>query len=268
MQHTEFTITIEEEIFQKRQDKVLAMSSSEMLDCNPHAPAAGCVGALHTYTWNPPETTCDYRIVRKVEGIYTPQYFVADEGQLFYELPGSQNLPLSCGGGMAHCTNVKDILLLKDNVKVNKLLDIKAQDVSNTAELRSLALCLKYKLDWAEERRSAIGEKMSCQVKVQEPSDAPPHHLGAGVFVSKRSEVMYQYNCEKVNVKLLEKDTCFTDIPIQTYKQYKFLSLANRMLLTSSTAESCTPNFSCALKGMDGWIRVGPGLRVIPLPRQ
>ena len=50
VQHTEFQITIEEEIFQKRQDKVLAMSSSEILSCNPHGPASGCVGALHSYT--------------------------------------------------------------------------------------------------------------------------------------------------------------------------------------------------------------------------
>ena len=76
-------ITIEEEIFQKQQDKVLAMSSSEILNCNLHGPAAGGIGELHTYNWNPPETACTFRIVRKVQGIHTPLYFVADKDQVF-----------------------------------------------------------------------------------------------------------------------------------------------------------------------------------------
>ena len=41
---------VEEEIFQKQGDKVLAMLSSDILSCNPYGTAAGCVGALHTYT--------------------------------------------------------------------------------------------------------------------------------------------------------------------------------------------------------------------------
>jgi len=40
-------ITVEEEIFQKQQEKVLTMDSSKILSCNPHRPAAGCVGELH-----------------------------------------------------------------------------------------------------------------------------------------------------------------------------------------------------------------------------
>ena len=270
VQHTEFQITIEEEIFQKRQDKVLAMSSSEILSCNPHGPASGCVGALHSYTWDPPESTCDFKIVRAVTGMINSQYFVADAGQLFYELRGSQNLPLTCGGSKATATNVDNIFLLTEETKLNKqlLVDIKPQDVSNAAELRSLALYLRYKLELAEGKRSAIGTKMSCLVQVQEPADAPPHHLGDGVFVFKRGEVMYQYSCEQTMIKLMDKDTCFSDVPIQAFKQYNFVSLANRMLLTTSTSVPCTPNFAVAVKGVDGWIRVGPGLRTIPPPRK
>ena len=270
VQHTEFQITIEEEIFQKRQDKVLAMSSSEILSCNPHGPASGCVGALHTYTWDPPESTCDYKIVRAVRGIYTPQYFVADEGQIFYELRGSQNLPLTCEGSKATLTNVDNIFLITEETKMNKqlLVNIKPQDVSNGAELLSLSLYLRYKLKLVEGKRSAIGEKMSCLVQVQEPSDAPPHHLGNGIFVFKRGEVMYHYSCEQTIIKLMEKDTCFSDIPIQAFKQYNFLFLTNRMLMTTSTAEPCTPNFARAVKGVDGWISVGPGLRTIPPPQK
>ena len=220
VQHTEFVITIEEEIFQKQQDKVLAMSSSQILNCSPHGPDSGCFGALHTYTLNPPETACTFKIIRKVQGIHTPQYFVADKSQLFYKFKGSQNLPISCGRHKVHVTNVKDNLLLQkeENTEVVKLLDIRPQDVSNAAELHSLSLYLRYKLDLSEGKRSAIGAKMSCQASVSEPSDAPPHHLGSGTFVFKSGEVIYQYSCEKVNVKLMEKDMCYADIPFEANK--------------------------------------------------
>ena len=46
VQHTEFQVTIEEEIFQKQGDKVLVMSTLEILNCNPDSPAAGWINGL------------------------------------------------------------------------------------------------------------------------------------------------------------------------------------------------------------------------------
>ena len=66
----------------------------------------------------------------------------------------------------------------------------------------------------------------------------------------------------------MEKDICYAHISIQTFKQYQFLSVTNRMLLTSSSPDSCTPNFPRAVRGVEGWIRIRPGLRVIPPPWQ
>ena len=44
----EFQVTIEEEIFQKQGDKVLAMSTLEILNCNPDSPAAGWINGLES----------------------------------------------------------------------------------------------------------------------------------------------------------------------------------------------------------------------------
>ena len=141
VQHREFQVMIEEEIFQKQGDKVLAMSSSEILNCNPHDPAAGCEGALRTYTGNPTEPACPFRAVREVNGI--PQYFITEEGQLFHELNGSQNLPLQCGSNRIKLTNVKLIMLIHDDENYEvKLLPIKPRDVSHAGELHSLSLDL------------------------------------------------------------------------------------------------------------------------------
>ena len=138
----------------------------------------------------------------EVQGIHTPQYFVVDKGQLFYKFKGFQNLPIPCRGHKVYLTNVKDILLLREDKTTEvKLLDIRPQDVANTTELRSLR---KEISAWA---------KMSCQSSAREPADSQPHHRGYGTFVLKRGEVIYQYSCPKVTVKSLEKDKCYADIP-------------------------------------------------------
>ena len=80
----------------------------------------------------------------EVQGFHTSQYFIAKEGQLFYEFKGSQNLPIQCSGLKVYLSNVKDILLLRENENSdNKFSLIKPQEVANIAELRSLSFHLR-----------------------------------------------------------------------------------------------------------------------------
>ena len=59
-----------------------------------------------------------------------------------------------------HLTNVKDILLLREDENTEvKLRNIRQQVVTNAAELSSLPLYLRYKLDLVEGKRSTIGAK-------------------------------------------------------------------------------------------------------------
>ena len=94
---------------------------------------------------------------------------------------------------------------------------------------------------------------MYCDANVKEPSEAPPHHLGSGIFVFKRGEIDYQYSCQEMIFKLLEAEHCYSDIPIYQVKKSKLLSITmtSRMLITSSTKEPCVPHISKALHGRD-----------------
>ena len=115
---------------------------------------------------------------------------------------------------------------MAENTEVD-LHPISPEELSNAAELRSLALFLRYKMEIGEGQRNELGIQMSCEAKVKEPSEAPPHHLGGGIFVFKRGEIVYQYSCKQVTVKLLEKEHCYLDIPIHQEKEYRFISIAN-----------------------------------------
>ena len=61
VQHVEYKVQVTNEIFDLNNDKITARSSAELLACNPRGPALGCVGALHTYAWSPPRSSCHYR---------------------------------------------------------------------------------------------------------------------------------------------------------------------------------------------------------------
>jgi len=50
-------------------------------------------------------------------------------------------------------------------------------------------------------------------------------------------------------------------------KKYKFLYIANRMLITFSAKEPCFPHFKGALHGIKIWIRIGSEVRSIRPPQ-
>ena len=113
VQHIEYVVQVEHELFEVTSDRITAMSSAEKLSCNPRGLALGCVGALHTYAWSPPKSSCQYRIVRKVKGLLAPTYFAADDAQLYYDLKKPQTLPFSCGALKVFATNVQDIVVMR-----------------------------------------------------------------------------------------------------------------------------------------------------------
>ena len=84
VQHTEYVVTVEEEIFMKNHEHVIARSSSEKLRCNPHGPSLGCVGTLHTYAWKPPKTSCLFCEVRELEGVFSTWFFEVEDDQIYY----------------------------------------------------------------------------------------------------------------------------------------------------------------------------------------
>ena len=165
---------------------------------------------------------------------------------------------MGCGGHQVYITNAQDIYLLKiaENTAV-KLNPINPEELSNASEVLSLALFLRYKLELRDEQRNNLRVQMSYEANVREPSEAPPHHLGCKIFVFKQVKVVYHYSCQKMIVKLLEVEHCFSDIPKHQIKKYKFLSIARCIMITSSAKEPC----------VKGWIKIGSKLRSIPHPQ-
>ena len=267
--HMEYRITIETEMFAIKGTKVRAMSSSELLACNPRGPAMGCVGALHTYAWSKLADSCTYKKIREVQGLLTLDYFASSENELFYELKAGHALPIPCGGYCAFSTNVNDIMLVRSSEvsEENRIETIQAQDVSYAAEIRSLSLFLRFKLEVIEGRKEALGKSVVCALNVKEPGEAAPHRLEDDTFLFRRADVIYEYACKKVIVELIDSESCYHGAPIKQLGKYRFVNLENRMLVESAHREPCVENFPRVLRGTDGWIRFGPKVKRVPPPR-
>ena len=198
----------------------------------------GCEGAFPTYSWNLPKTSFLFREVRELEGVFSPWPFIAEEAQIYSELNGFQNVQ-----------------------------DIYNEELINAVKLRSLALFLRYKLELGDGRRNDLRVQMSSEAKMKQPSEAPPHHLGSGVFVFKRGKIVHQSSDQEMIVKLLEAEHCYSDIPVHPVKKYKFLFIANRMLIISSAKEPFHKLYMVSKNGSEQARSSGQSLRRRQRPR-
>ena len=187
--HAVYLVTITPENFRSTGDHMFAVSSQEKLICMSRGDvgAPGCEGSLYTYAWSPPKTKCEFREIRSVKGKIGRFDFLAKEGELYYEITGTQVMPLACGGNTIFVTNVRNIMIaLKREVHKSNMKLLKPEERLMRAEARALALFEQYKLTEAERKKKSLGWEFYCEFKTQEPLDAPPHHIGDGIYVFRR----------------------------------------------------------------------------------
>ena len=154
-----------------------------------------------THAWSPSKTECEFREFRSVKGKIGKFDFLTEDGELYYEIPGTQVMPLACGGNTVFLTNVRDIMIaVKKGVYESNMKLIKPEEMLMGAEVRTLALFVKYKIAKAERRLKSLGWELSCKFKTNDPSDALPHHIGDGMYIFRRGDVIYEYGCEEVQV--------------------------------------------------------------------
>ena len=108
--------------------------------------------------WNPPKSNFLFPKVRELTGVFSTWSLAAEQSQIYFELKGIQNLPTECGKHRVQITNVQDIYLLRMAKNTEfKLHLISPDELRNAAELRSLALFLRYKLEIGEGQRNDLG---------------------------------------------------------------------------------------------------------------
>ena len=104
-----------------------------------------------------------------------PTYFAADDAQLYYDLKKPQTLQFSCGAPKVFPTNVQDIVVMRTDENTGvKLLKIDPLDVSYAAEIRSLSLFLRYKLEIMEGSKNSLGAQIICETSTKEPEKLRP----------------------------------------------------------------------------------------------
>ena len=106
------------------------------------------LGSHHTYDWIPPQTECEFREIRSVKEKIGKFDFLAEDGELYYEIMRTKVMALACEGNTVFLTNVRDIMIaIKKGVYEFNVKSIKLEEMLMGAEVRSLALFVKYKLE-------------------------------------------------------------------------------------------------------------------------
>ena len=73
-------------------------------------------------------------------------------------------MPLACGGNTVFLTNFRDIInAVKKGVNKSNIKLIKPEEMLMGAEVRTLALFVKYKLAEVERRKKSLGWELSCE---------------------------------------------------------------------------------------------------------
>ena len=123
---------------------------------------------------------------------------------------------------------MQDIVVMRTDENTGvKLLKIDPLDVSYAAEIRSLSLFLRYKLEIMEGSKNSLGAQIICETSTKEPGEAPPHRIGNGLYLFRRGDISYQYSCKPKTVEQRETELCYSDAPIHSVGKYKFMSLSN-----------------------------------------
>ena len=99
-------------------------------------------------------------------------------------------MPLACGGN-----TVFIMIAVKKGVYESNMKSIKLEEMLMGAEVRLLAIFVKYKLAEVERRKTSLGSELSSEFKTKESSDPPPHHIGDGIYIFRRGYVIYKYGC-------------------------------------------------------------------------
>ena len=160
-----------------------------------------------------------------VKGRFSSTDFLAKDDELYYRLVGKQTLPINCRTGIIYLTNVQDIVLfVNQGTFQHQMARIKPEEVLTGAEITSLALFVWYKWREAERKKMEMGWEVACKAKTRKPGDSPPHHIGNGVCIFCRGDVVYENVCQ--NVVVHQKDTaeCFRDYLIETSEGKTFYS--------------------------------------------
>ena len=74
-------------------------------------------------------------------------------------------------------------------------MKIEPEDVSYAAEIRSLSLFLRFKMEVMERQKNALGKSVLCKMNLKEPGDYPPpqHRVGNKLFLFRWGDVVYKF---------------------------------------------------------------------------
>ena len=95
---------------------------------------------------------------------------------------------------------------------------IKQEEMLMGAEVRTLALFVRYELAETERSKKSLRGELSCEFKTKEPAEALPHHIGNGIYIFRRGDVIYElYRYIKPERRLIRLITVWVNVTLSRF---------------------------------------------------
>ena len=228
-------ITIEEERFLSNDEEVRSQRDQRVLPCSDSAD--GCATATRTYVWQGKRDTCLLARIREVQGLEVRD---AEGNQVFMSTDKSmvrlvkKNAASICGR-VVFRTNYDHLYLIAYPTEEPFNRQATPESVSTSTYVRNQDDDLYHNtLEVVEQEFQGVLNN-DCQRRAQKAKlDFWLQHvdpglttwfLGNGTFATTSGEVIYQYHCRPIHVRILPSQHCYRGAPVERLEAHSGANL-------------------------------------------
>ena len=263
LQLTQFRITITEEEYVVKQDRVEALSSHTRLPGYCAAALSGCESpSRDTFIWDVPDNTCEVQLVQEISLEQEGSVYVDHDKKLCFELSDSMPSPLGCPAGSILTTNYHDLYLTTEvrgypklnprDVDMSLYIDTRLSYLQLNLEKKSAELSQSLAVDICENRYSSKTHRM---IKLSLE----------GRYGMRSGDAFLMFDCPvKVGRIANPTEECYDAIRLENGL---YVDVVTRIAHKHASPTDCSRHFPMYVETLNnGWITISDTIHEVTPP--
>ena len=263
IQISQYKILIKEEKFIIKDRRVEAASEHLMLPDGCRVGNVGCQTIDRTYTWFQPSEHCTLEKIRPVKMRRENGYLIDEAHKILLNVTQKVPSPRGCPVTTILATEYNN-LYLSTTLTGWPAMSKSNSDLDIASYVRSRDDYLTFQLEKKIETQDHQLKEQICN-RALEHHQGDVIHLMDNIFIKRNGDCAEYVQCRKQTGQLVEKETCYEDIPIEE----GFVKVHNRLFTKHSASKPCNKIFGLKLYTKeDVWVEISPHLKQMKEPRQ
>ena len=228
----------------------------------PCKPTSGfCNTAASTHIWDTQSADCPLEKIRTASLTPVDTFYIDQGRQMVINTTTVQQIH-SCEFPIVF-TTLPDVYIAEVGDTMH-LPIVHPEDVKLEIEITSRDNYLLYKIYQQEDTLLGRVSKMTCDAETT--SSKTPVRIKDEIFALRRGDTLYSFQCKKLVGEIVEKPSCYQDIPIN---DDFYVDPVTKLKKRYSSQVSCSSRFPLTVRTESGhWISIDPTIRKVPAPEQ